>query len=100
MSSVQKKNRLEPVINKTWRGFTMIVVLAMGISVVVVPLVLLIPLLVRASDPNAPAYATEHQLLWLWITMTIIEMALAAFIIWTIFRTVLGLWQNPMYSNK
>ncbi len=101
MSSVQKKKRLEPLINKTWRTFTMIVVLALGISVVLVPLILLIPLLIRALDPSNPTYATEHPLLWLWITMTIIEMGLASFIIWTLFRTVLGLWQSfSMYSGK
>jgi hypothetical protein len=94
MSSVQKKSQFEPVILKTWRSFTLIVVLGLGISVVLVPLVLLVPLLIRATDPNNPTYTTEHQLLWLWITMTVVEMALALFIIWATFRTALGLWQR------
>ena len=100
MSSVQKKSRFEPVIHKTWRTFTLVVVLALGISVVLVPLVLLVPLLIRATDPGNPTYATEHQLLWLWITMTVVEMALAFFIIWATFRTALGLWQRSMYPSK
>ena len=100
MSSVQKKSRFEPVIHKTWRTFTLIVVLGLGFSVVLVPLILLIPLLIRATDPSNPTYATEHQLLWLWITMTVVEMALACFIIWATFRTALGLWQRSMYPNK
>ncbi len=96
MSTPHKKGRLEPLIDKTWRTFTMVVVLGLGISVVLVPLVLLIPLLFRAADPNN----TEHPLLWLWITMTVVEMGLAFFIIWAMFRTAFGLWQGPMYPNK
>ena len=100
MSSLHKKGRLEPLIDKTWRTFTMVIVLALGISVVLVPLILLIPLLIRALDPSNPTYATEHPLLWLWITMTVVEMGLAFFIIWATFRTAFGLWQGPMYPDK
>jgi hypothetical protein len=64
---------------------------------VIVPLILLIPLLIRGVNP---ANTTEHSLLWLWITMTVIEIALAAFIIWSMFRTAFGLWQSLMYPNK
>jgi hypothetical protein len=64
---------------------------------VLVPLILLIPLLIRAADPNN---VTEHPLLWLWITMTVVEMGLAFFIIWAIFRTAFGLWQSTMYAHK
>lgn len=97
MSTLHKKGPLEPLIAKTWRTFTTVVILGLGISVVVVPLVLLIPLLIRAADPNN---SVEHGLLWLWITMTIVEMGLAAFIIWGMFRTAFGLWQGPMYPKK
>lgn len=97
MSSLHKKSRFDPLFDKTWRLFTMIVIVAMGISVVVVPLILLIPLLIRGVNP---VNTTEHSLLWLWITMTVIEMALAAFIIWAMFRTAFGFWQNIMYPNK
>jgi hypothetical protein len=81
--------------DRVWRTFTMIVVLGLGIAVVLVPLALLIPLLVRAADPAN----TEHALLWLWATMTLVEMSLAAFIIWGLFRTSLGLWQGPIYRQ-
>ena len=94
--SLHKKSPLEPVANRTWRAFTTLVILAMGIAVVLVPLVLLIPLLVRGADPNN---TTEHSLLWLWITMTVVEMALALFIIWSMFRTAFGLWQNSLYQK-
>ncbi|HEY7350997.1 MAG TPA: hypothetical protein VH599_21995 [Ktedonobacterales bacterium] len=97
MSTLHNKGRLKPLIDKTWRAFTMIVVLALGISIVVVPLVLLIPLLIRGANPGN---TTEHALLWLWITMTVIEMGLAFFIIWAMFRTAFGLWQSVMYPNK
>jgi hypothetical protein len=96
MSALHKKGRLEPLFDKTWRTFTIIVMLALGISVVLVPLILLIPLLIRAADPSN----TEHQLLWLWITMTVVEMGLASFIIWSMFRTAFGLWQGPIYPRK
>jgi|SRR5579883_3325396 hypothetical protein len=97
MSTLHKKGPFEPLINKTWRLFTTLVILGLGIAVVIVPLVLLIPLLIRAADPTN---STEHGLLWLWITMTIIEMGLAAFIIWGMFRTAFGFWQRPMYPTK
>jgi hypothetical protein len=96
MSTVRKKGRLEPMVNKTWRAFTMIVVLGLGISVILVPLILLIPLLIRAVDPTT----TEHPLLWLWITMTVVEMGLASFIIWATFRTAFGIWQSTPYPSK
>jgi hypothetical protein len=94
--SLHKKSPLEPLTNRTWRAFTTIVILAMGVSVVLVPLVLLIPLLVRGADP---ANTTEHSLLWLWITMTVVEMALALFIIWSMFRTAFGIWQSTVYRR-
>jgi hypothetical protein len=97
MSTLHKKGPLEPLINKTWRIFTTVVILGLGIAVVVVPLVLLIPLLIRAADPSN---AAEHGLLWLWITMTIVEMGLAAFIIWGMLRTAFGFWQGRMYPTK
>src|SRR5215469_4057072 len=97
MSTPRARGPLEPLFDKTWRTFTLIVVLGMGISVLVVPLVLLIPLLIRAADPNN---ATEHPLLWLWITMTVVEMGLAAFIIWTMLRTAFGIWQDSLYPTR
>ncbi len=97
MSSLHKKSRFEPLVNRTWRSFTTIVVLGLGVSVVLVPLVLLIPLLIRAANPND---TIEHPLLWLWITMTVVEMGLAFFIIWSTFRTAFGFWQEPMYPTK
>ena len=97
MSSSSKKSTLEPLVNRTWRAFTTIVVLGLGASVVLVPLILLIPLLIRAFDPGN---TTEHPLLWLWITMAVIEMGLAIFIIWGMFRTAFGLWQSSLYSRR
>lgn len=97
MSSLHKESPLEPLINKTWRAFTTLVVLGMGAAVVLVPLVLLIPLLIRAVDPGN---TTEHSLLWLWVTMTVVEMGLAIFIIWGMFRTAFGLWQRNVYPNR
>ena len=96
MSSLRKRGPMEPLVDKTWRTFTTIVVLGLGASVVVVPLVLLIPLLVKSFDPSNPG----HGLIWLWASMTFIEMCLAIFIIWGMFRTAFGLWQGPMYPEK
>jgi hypothetical protein len=96
MSTVHKKGPIAPLYDKIWRTFTMVVVLGLGIAVVLVPLALLIPLLIRAADPAN----SEHQLLWLWATMTFVEMSLAAFIIWGLFRTAFGLWQGPTYPSR
>jgi len=74
----------------------MVVVLGLGIAIVLVPLALLIPLLIKAAQASDP---TEHSLLWLWVSMTVIELGLAAFIIWGMFRTAFGLWQEPMYPK-
>lgn len=96
MSSLHKKGRFEPLYDKVWRTFTMVIVLGLGIAIVLVPLALLIPLLVKSVDPTNPGYG----LTWLWATMTFVEMALAAFIIWAMFRTAFGLWQTPTYPKK
>ncbi len=96
MSTLHKRGPLEPVVDKTWRLFLMVVVLGMGIAIVLVPLVLLIPLLAEAADPTN----IMHSLLWLWASMTFIEMALAIFIIWGMFRTAFGLWQGPTYPQR
>jgi hypothetical protein len=95
MSTLHKKGPLEPLISKTWRAFTAVVVLGLGIAVVLVPLALLIPLLIKSANPADP----QHSLIWLWATMTVIEMGLAAFIIWGMFRTAFGFWQGSMYSK-
>jgi hypothetical protein len=98
MSTLRKKGPLEPLIDKTWRTFTTIVVLGLGASVVVIPLVLLIPLLVESLTPGN--IMNQNGLLWLWASMTFIELALAVFIIWGMFRAAFGLWQGPMYPKK
>jgi hypothetical protein len=96
MSTAHKKGTIAPLYDKIWRTFTMVVVLGLGTAIVLVPLALLIPLLILAANPAN----SQHQLLWLWATMTFVEMSLAAFIIWGLFRTAFGLWQGPMYPSK
>lgn len=96
MSTLHKRGPLEPLIDKTWRTFTMVVVLGMGIAILLVPLALLIPLLIEAVTPGNPM----QPLLWLWVSMTVIELGLAIFIIWGMFRTAFGLWQGPTYPGK
>jgi len=98
MSTVRKKSAFEPVVDKTWRTFTAIVVLGLGASVIVVPLILLVPLLVESLTPGT--IMNQNGLFWLWASMTLIELALAVFIIWGMFRTAFGLWQGPMYPKK
>lgn len=96
MSSLRKRGPMEPLVDNTWRTFTAVVVVGLGAAIIVVPLVLLIPLLIKSLDPSNPG----HGLTWLWATMTFIELCLAIFIIWGMFRTAFGFWQGSMYSEK
>jgi hypothetical protein len=96
MSTPRKRGPMEPLVDKTWRTFTAVVVVGLGAAVLVVPLVLLIPLLIKSLDPSNPG----HGLIWLWASMTFIELCLAIFIIWGMFRTAFGLWQGPLYPER
>ena len=96
MSTLHKQGPMKPLVDKTWRTFTAAVVLGLGAAIVVVPLVLLVPLLIKSLDPSNPG----HGLTWLWASMTFIELCLAIFIIWGMFRTAFGLWQGPTYPEK
>ena len=63
-----------------WRIFIPTIVGLFALSLFVVPLLILIPLLsnsitaIRGGDPN------EAQLLWVWITMIVLEMAVCVVI--------------------
>jgi hypothetical protein len=65
-----------------WRILLPTVVGIFALSLFVVPLLILIPLLtnsviaIRGGDPNS----AEAQLLWVWITMIVLEMAVCAII--------------------
>ena len=69
-----------------WRILLPTVVGLLALSLFVVPLLILIPLLtnsitaIRGGDPN------EAQLLWVWITMIILEMAICVVIARWAFR--------------
>lgn len=69
-----------------WRYIlpTFVAVLCLGL--LAVPLIILIPLLTNSLDGNAAANKENISLTWLWITMIVIEVGLAAVIIWGLLR--------------
>ncbi len=61
-----------------WRFLLPAFVIAGCIALLAVPLLILVPLLIHSLDASSPTYG----LLWLWITMIVLEIAVAALIIW------------------
>lgn len=60
-----------------WRIILPAFVILLCLALLAVPLIILIPLFVNSLDVTAQT----HNLVWLWIVMIILEVAIAAFII-------------------
>lgn len=63
-----------------WRIFLPLVVLGGVIALVILPLVFLVPLLLKSFDPANPANAQGTPLTWLWIVMILLILGLAILI--------------------
>jgi hypothetical protein len=72
-----------------WRFLLPTVVVLSAVTLFVVPLVILIPLLfnsLAAIGGSKPSDQSEAQLLWVWITMIVLEMAVCVVIARWAFR--------------
>ena len=76
-----------------WRIVLPAFVVLLCIAVFAIPQIILIPLFVNSLDVNA----YTHNLTWLWTTMIVLELGIAAIIIYgllKIFLTQAGNYQN------
>ena len=76
-----------------WRYILPAFVILLCLAILAVPLLILIPLFVNSLDVTAHT----HNLTWLWITMIVIEVGVAAIIIYgllKIFLTQAGNYQS------
>ncbi len=76
-----------------WRFLLPAFVILGCIALLAVPLLILVPLLINSLSSSSHTYG----LLWLWITMIVLEVAIAAMIIWgltKIFLTQAGNYQS------
>lgn len=76
-----------------WRILLPAFVILLCIAILAVPLMILIPLFVSSLDVGAQT----HNLTWLWITMIVLEVGIAAIIIYgllKIFLTQAGNYRN------
>lgn len=76
-----------------WRILLPAFVILLCIAILAVPLMILIPLFVSSLDVGAHT----HNLTWLWITMIVLEVGIAAIIIYgllKIFLTQAGNYRN------
>jgi hypothetical protein len=64
--------------SNAWRVLLPGAVILGCIALIAVPLLILVPLLVNSLDPSSHTYG----LLWLWISMIVLELAVAALVIW------------------
>jgi hypothetical protein len=64
-----------------WRVLLPLVVLGGSLALLVIPLIFLIPLLIKSFDPNNPANTQGNPLTWLWIVMILLIVAISAVII-------------------
>lgn len=72
-----------------WRILLPAVVIICCIALFVIPLVILIPLLYNSIAAIGQTHAQESQLIWVWITMIVIEMGVFALIARGILKTFL-----------
>jgi ABC-type sulfate transport system permease subunit len=72
-----------------WRIILPALVIIFCLSLLAVPLFILIPLLSNAINAIGSGNAGEAQLLWVWITMIVVEVAVAAVIIWGLCKAFL-----------
>ena len=76
-----------------WRFLLPAFVILGCVALLAVPLLILVPLLINSLDASSHTYG----LAWLWITMTVLEVGVAALIIWgltKIFLTQAGNYQR------
>jgi hypothetical protein len=64
-----------------WRVLLPLVVIAGCLALLAIPLVFLVPLLIKSFDPANPANAQGHPLTWLWIVMIALILVMDAVII-------------------
>ncbi|HEX4206509.1 MAG TPA: hypothetical protein VHZ51_20385 [Ktedonobacteraceae bacterium] len=80
-----------------WRVLLPAVVIIFCLTLLAVPLFILIPLLGNSISAIGHGDPNEAQLLWVWITMIVLEVAMAALIIWglcKVFLTQAGNYQR------
>lgn len=61
-----------------WRLLLPLVVLASCLALLAIPLLFLIPLLIKSFDPTNPANVNGQSLSWLWIVMILLTLAVAS----------------------
>lgn len=64
-----------------WRFFLPLVVLGSCVALLAIPLIFLVPLLIKSFDPTNPASLQGDPLTWLWIVMILLILTLDAVII-------------------
>jgi hypothetical protein len=69
-----------------WRILLPTVVVIFALSLFIVPLLILIPLLANSIAAIGSGNQNEAQLLWVWITMIVLEMAICVVIARWFFR--------------
>lgn len=72
-----------------WRIILPALIIIFCLTLLAVPLIILILLLGNAIHAIASGNASEAQLLWVWITMIVLEVAVAGVIIWGLCKAFL-----------
>jgi hypothetical protein len=80
-----------------WRVLLPTTVVISCLALFLIPLIILVPLLLNSIDGFSTGNATEAQLLWLWITMIVIEVGISVVIARGLLRVFLS--QAGNYSH-
>jgi ABC-type sulfate transport system permease subunit len=72
-----------------WRIILPALIIIFCLTLLAVPLLILIPLLSNSINAISSGNPNEAQLLWVWITMIVLEMAVAVVIIWGLCKVFL-----------
>ncbi len=88
--------------SEVWRFILPAFVILCCLALLAIPLIILIPLLATSLDPHSASNLAGDNLVWVWITLIVIALGIAAVIIWglyKIFLTQAGNYQRYKYAS-
>ncbi len=68
--------------NELWRIILPAFVVACCLILFAIPLIILVPLLLTSLDPLSASRVVGDNLVWIWITLIVLALAVASLVVW------------------
>jgi hypothetical protein len=75
--------------SEVWRYLLPVFVIACCLALLAIPLIILVPLLVTSLDPHSASNLSGNSLVWVWITLIVIALGIAAVVIRGLYKIFL-----------